>query len=133
MIAVIGRVEDVGIIQLSILSQPLEKALYRNIDTLQRLQPFRHQQIGKTVMNGLHLIDPAQDPLLIGIGREIVGRRAMARYVEEHVRVLRRRVFGTVRRRVAHDQQEGLVVVLIVRLVQEAQRVVGDEIRVVVG
>lgn len=76
---------------------------------------------------------PAQDPLLVGIGSKVVRRSAVTRHVEEEVRVLRRRVFGSVRCRVAHDQQEGLILEMLPGFVQEPDRVVGDQIRIVVG
>ncbi len=48
------------------------------------------------LMNGLHFVSVAQDPLLVGVGGEVVGGRVVGRHVEEQVTELGRRVFGTV-------------------------------------
>jgi hypothetical protein len=48
-------------------------------------------------MNGLHFIGVAQDPLLVGVGGEVVGWRVVGRHVEEQVTELGRRVFRTMR------------------------------------
>jgi hypothetical protein len=47
-------------------------------------------------MNGLHFVGVAQDPLLVGVGGEVVGGRVMRCHVEEQVTELGRRVFRTV-------------------------------------
>ena len=71
--------------------------------------------------------------MLVGVGSKVVRGSAVARHVEEEVRVLRRRVFGPVRRRVAHDQEEGLLLVVLPGLVEEPDRVVRYQVRIVVG
>jgi hypothetical protein len=48
------------------------------------------------LMNGLHFVGVAQDPLLVGVGGEVVGGRVVRRHVEEQVTELGRRVFRTV-------------------------------------
>jgi hypothetical protein len=47
-------------------------------------------------MNGLHFVSVAQDPLLVGVGGEVVGGRVVRRHVEEQVTELGRRVLRTV-------------------------------------
>ncbi len=48
------------------------------------------------LMNGLHFVRVAQDPLLVWVGGEVVGGRVVCRHVEEQVTELGRRVFRTV-------------------------------------
>ena len=56
----------------------------------------------------------------------------MSRHIEKHVRVLRRRVFGAVWRRKTHHHHERLVVKVLFRLAQKTNRIVCDQIRIVV-
>jgi hypothetical protein len=85
MIAVIGRVKDVGIFQLAESHQFAKDFLDSFVDALQRL-----------------------------------------------VRILRSRVLGAVRRRETHHQMERLVVVVLLRLAEETNRIVRDQIRVII-
>lgn len=132
MIAVIGRVKDVGILQLAESHQFAKDFLDSFVDALQRLEPFCHEQIRKTMMDWLHFAQPTQNPLLVRIGGEIVAGRPVSRHVEKHVRILRSRVLGTVRRRETHHQMERLVVVVLLRLAEETNRIVRDQIRVII-
>lgn len=52
--------------------------------------------------------------------------------VEEQMAVLRRGIFGAVGRREAHCQHHWLAVVLLLGLAEKGNRVVGDEVGVVV-
>ena len=47
-------------------------------------------------MDRLHLVGLAEDPLFVGIGREVVGGRVVRGHVEEEVLVLRCSVLGPV-------------------------------------
>jgi hypothetical protein len=132
MIAVIGRVKDVGIFQLAESHQFAKDFLDSFVDALQRLEPFCHEQIRKTMMDWLHFAQPTQNPLLVRIGGEIVAGRPVSRHVEKHVRILRSRVLGAVRRRETHHQMERLVVVVLLRLAEETNRIVRDQIRVII-
>jgi hypothetical protein len=132
MIAVIGRVKDVGIFQLAESHQFAKDFLDSFVDALQRLKPFCHEQVRKTMMDWLHFAQPTQNPLLVRIGGEIVAGRPVSRHVEKHVRILRSRVLGAVRRRETHHQMERLVVVVLLRLAEETNRIVRDQIRVII-
>lgn len=77
MIAMVGRVEDVCVVEFAQALQLLVDALDRNVDTLQRLQALCHQKVGEFAMNRLHFVGVTEDPLLVGIGREVVGRCAV--------------------------------------------------------
>lgn len=46
------------------------------VHALQRLKPLGHQQIRELFVNWLHLLRHLQYPLLVGIRRVVVGRRA---------------------------------------------------------
>ena len=132
MIAVIGRVKDVGIFQLAESHQFAKDFLDSFVDALQRLEPLRHEQIRETMMDRLHFAQPTQNPLLVRIGGKIVAGRPVSRHVEKHVRILRSRVLGAVRRRETHHQMERLVVVVLLRLAKETNRIVRDQIRVII-
>lgn len=96
MVAVIRRVEDVRVVQLSECDQLAKDPLHGFIHTLQRLKPFRHEQVGEAMMDRFHLAEPAEDPLLIGIGSKVIAGRPVSRHVEEEVSILRSRVFRAV-------------------------------------
>lgn len=83
MIAVIGRVEHVRVVELARSDQFAVDSLHRIVDALQRLQPLGHQKIGEPLVDRFHFAQPAQDPLLVRIGGEVVRRRPVARYVEK--------------------------------------------------
>lgn len=111
MITVVGRVDDVRVVQLAQIFQLLvnllinkERSLLKRINgfpfrwqintvlkramnhrtypvhgivhALQRLKPLGHQQIRELFVNWLHLLRHLQYPLLVGIRRVVVGRRA---------------------------------------------------------
>lgn len=132
MIAVIGRVKDVGIFQLAERHQLAKNFLDSFVDALQRLEPFRHEQIGEAMVNGFHFAQPAEDPLLVWVGREIVARRSVSSHVEKHVRILGSGILGTVRRRETHHQMERLMVVVLFRLTQETNGIVGDQVGIII-
>lgn len=132
MIAVIRSVEDVGVVQLAESHQFAENLFDSLVDALQRLQTFRHQQVGETVVDRFHFAEPAQNPLLVRIGRKVVAGRPVSRHVEKHVRILRSRIFGTVRRRETHDHHKRLVVETLFRFPQETDGIVGDQIRIII-
>ena len=48
------------------------------------------------LVDRLHLVGLAEDPLFVGIGREVVGGRVVRGHVEEEVLVLRCSVLGPV-------------------------------------
>jgi hypothetical protein len=72
MIAVIGGVENVRVVELAELLEFLINALYCDIHTLQRLQSLRHENVGEFSVDRFHLFGHTQNPLLIGIWSEIV-------------------------------------------------------------
>ncbi len=84
------------------------------------------------MMDRFHLAKPTQNPLFIRIGSEVIARRPMSRHIEKHVRILRRRVFGSVRRRKTHHHHERLMVKVLFRLAQKTDGIIGDQIRVVI-
>lgn len=102
------------------------------VDALQRLQPLGHEHVGEAPVDGLHVRRHAQDPLLVRVGRVVVGRRVVCGDVEEEVRELRRRVLGAVRRGEAEHQHHRLAREVLLALPQERHRVVRDQVRVVV-
>ena len=124
MVTMIWCIENVCVIQLAQGGQFAVYPLYWIVDTLQSLQSFRHKDVGETLVDWFHLAEPAKDPLFVGIRREIVGRCPMPGHIEEHVGILRSWILGTVRSRVTHDQQERLIVVILLRLTQETNRIV---------
>ena len=97
MISMIRRLENVGVVQLAGSNQLAVNSLDGVVDTLERLETFRHEQVGELVMNWLQLVHPAKNSLLVRIGGKIVRRSVMTRYVEKHVRVLRSSIFRAVR------------------------------------
>jgi hypothetical protein len=58
MIAVIGRVKDVGIFQLAKCHQFAKDFLDSFVDALQRLEPFCHEQISESMMDRFHFTQP---------------------------------------------------------------------------
>lgn len=73
----VGRVEDVCVVEFAQAFQLLVDALDRNVDTLQRLQALCHEKVGEFAMDWLHFASVAEDPLLVGIGCKVVGRCAV--------------------------------------------------------
>lgn len=72
MVAVIGSVEDVSVVQLPELLQFLINSLHRHIDALQGLQTLCHQNIGELPVDRLHFFGDLKDPLFVGVRREVV-------------------------------------------------------------
>ena len=52
--------------------------VHGHVHALQGLQPLGHEQVGELAVDGLHLPRHLQDPLLVRVGRVVVGRRAAA-------------------------------------------------------
>lgn len=79
MIAVVGCVENVSVVQLPQLFQFLINPLDSNVNVLKRLQALRHQQVSEFPMNRFHFLCHTKDPLFVGVGGEVVGWRAEER------------------------------------------------------
>ena len=82
-------------------------------------------------MNWQHLLSVTEDPLLVRVGSEVVGRSVVARHVVEQVLVLRGGVLGPVGGREPKDGHEGGRAVL--HVLDEVQGPVGDQVREVVA
>uniref|UniRef100_A0A8W7P9T3 Uncharacterized protein n=1 Tax=Anopheles coluzzii TaxID=1518534 RepID=A0A8W7P9T3_ANOCL len=67
MVAVVGRVDDVRVVQLAECLQLLVDTLDRHVHALQRLEPLGHQQIGELAVDRFHLLRYSQDPLLVRV------------------------------------------------------------------
>lgn len=77
MVAVVRGVDDVRVVQLAQVLQLLVDPLHGHVHALQRLQALRHQQVREAAVHGLHRLGHAQDPLLVGIRGQVVGRSAL--------------------------------------------------------
>lgn len=84
------------------------------------------------MMNRFHFAQPTQNPLLVRIGRKIIARRPVSSHVEKHVRILRCRIFGTVRRRETHHQMKRLVIIVLFGFTQKTYGIVGDQVGIIV-
>ena len=82
-------------------------------------------------MHRQHLLGVTEDPLLVWVGGEVVGRGVVGRHVLEQILILRRSVLGAVRSRETKDCHEGRRSVL--HVLDEIQSPVGDQIRQVVA
>ena len=82
-------------------------------------------------MDRQHLLSVTEDPLLVRVGSEVVGRSVVGRHVVEQILVLRSRVLGAVRSGETKDCHEGSRPVL--HVLDKIQSPVGDQIRQVVA
>ena len=58
--------------------------------------PLGHQGVREPLVDGQHLLRVPEDPLLVGVGGQVVGGRVVAADVQEHVLVLGGAVFRAV-------------------------------------
>ena len=70
-------VEDEGVVQLVSVLQRLDDLLNALVHGLQSLESLGLQHVSEALVDGQHLLRVPQNPLLVRVGREIVGWSVM--------------------------------------------------------
>lgn len=99
VVAMVGRVQDVGVVELAHIGELVVYALDGRVHALQRLQPLSHEQVRELAVDGSHLSRHLEDPLLVRVGRVVVGRRAAAEGAGHNVNRIQRGLRPTTPRR----------------------------------
>ena len=88
VVTVVGCEENVGVVKLASGGEPLHNPLNPIVHRLESLESLGHQSISEPLVDGQHALGVSQDPLLVGVGGQVIGGRVVGRGPVEHVLVL---------------------------------------------